>query len=136
MEQKYGLYLGRFQPFHDGHGSIVRQAWLHCDKLIIGIGSAQEKRTERAGLRHPVPLHRQSHRPLSLPRWRKEQIQRGRSYDKGQKHITARALQAKYADKEKNQAHHTCTLWSKHPLPSLCTLPQKAKLTHKRCSCQ
>lgn len=47
MEQKYGLYLGRFQPFHDGHGSIVRQAWLHCDKLIIGVGSAQEKRTKR-----------------------------------------------------------------------------------------
>jgi cytidyltransferase-like protein len=47
MEQKYGLYLGRFQPFHDGHGSIVTQAWLHCDKLIIGIGSAQERRTKR-----------------------------------------------------------------------------------------
>lgn len=47
MEHKYGLYLGRFQPFHDGHGSIVRQAWVHCDKLIIAIGSAQEGRTKR-----------------------------------------------------------------------------------------
>ena len=47
MKEKIGLYLGRFQPFHDGHGSIVRQAWIHCDKLIIAIGSAQEKRTKR-----------------------------------------------------------------------------------------
>jgi nicotinamide-nucleotide adenylyltransferase len=47
MEHKYGLYLGRFQPFHDGHGSIVREAWLHCDNLIIAVGSAQEKRTKR-----------------------------------------------------------------------------------------
>ena len=44
---KYGLYLGRFQPFHDGHGWVITNAFNHCDKLIIAIGSAQEKRTKK-----------------------------------------------------------------------------------------
>ena len=47
MEHEYGLYLGRFQPFHDGHGTVVREALNHCKNLIIGIGSAQEGRTQR-----------------------------------------------------------------------------------------
>ena len=47
QKHKYGLFLGRFQPFHDGHGSIVSQAWNHCDHLIIAIGSSQEGRTKK-----------------------------------------------------------------------------------------
>ena len=47
MKHKYGLFLGRFQPFHDGHGSIVMNAWNHCDHLIIAIGSSQEGRTKK-----------------------------------------------------------------------------------------
>ena len=47
QKHKYGLFLGRFQPFHDGHGSIVMDAWNDCDNLIIGIGSAQEGRTKK-----------------------------------------------------------------------------------------
>ena len=42
---EYGLILGRFQPFHDGHASIVAEAIKHCEKLIIAIGSSQESRT-------------------------------------------------------------------------------------------
>ena len=49
MEHKHevGLYIGRFQPFHKGHLSVVREALEHCDRLVIAIGSAQESRTKK-----------------------------------------------------------------------------------------
>lgn len=53
MKHKYGLFLGRFQPFHDGHGAIVADAWNDCEKLIIAIGSSQESRTKR----NPLTYH-------------------------------------------------------------------------------
>ena len=36
----FGLFIGRFQPVHLGHVHVIKQALEHCDKLIIGIGSA------------------------------------------------------------------------------------------------
>ncbi len=36
-----GLIIGRFQPFHLGHLSAVKQALKQADKLYIAIGSAQ-----------------------------------------------------------------------------------------------
>jgi len=36
-----GLYTGRFQPFHLGHLSAVKQALKQVDKLYIAIGSTQ-----------------------------------------------------------------------------------------------
>ena len=49
MEKKYrcGLYIGRFQPIHIGHESIIRRMLLECDHVIIAIGSAQESGTQR-----------------------------------------------------------------------------------------
>ena len=47
MKHKVGLYIGRFQPFHKGHLSVVREALQHCEKLIIVIGSAQEHGTPK-----------------------------------------------------------------------------------------
>ena len=47
MEEKIGLYIGRFQPFHKGHKSVVEAALKQCDRLVIGIGSSQEARTKR-----------------------------------------------------------------------------------------
>lgn len=49
MEKKHqvGLYIGRFQPFHKGHLSIVRKALEECDTLVLAIGSAQASRTKR-----------------------------------------------------------------------------------------
>jgi len=43
---KAGLYIGRFQPFHRGHLSAVKQALEHVDNLYIAIGSSQYDHTE------------------------------------------------------------------------------------------
>ncbi|MBU1683343.1 nicotinamide-nucleotide adenylyltransferase [Patescibacteria group bacterium] len=43
---KSGLYTGRFQPFHLGHLSAVKQALNDVDFLYIGIGSAQYSHKE------------------------------------------------------------------------------------------
>ena len=36
-----GLFLGRFQPYHNGHHAVIEQIAGEVDELIIGIGSAQ-----------------------------------------------------------------------------------------------
>ncbi|HEX6562451.1 MAG TPA: nicotinamide-nucleotide adenylyltransferase [Nitrososphaera sp.] len=36
-----GLVAGRFQPFHNGHLALAKQALAECDELVIVIGSAQ-----------------------------------------------------------------------------------------------
>jgi nicotinamide-nucleotide adenylyltransferase len=35
------LFIGRFQPFHKGHLSIIERTLPRCDELIIGIGSSE-----------------------------------------------------------------------------------------------
>ena len=37
---KIGLFIGRFQPFHLGHLSAIKQAFNKVNLLYIGIGSA------------------------------------------------------------------------------------------------
>lgn len=44
---KYGLYIGRFQPIHIGHESIIRKMLNECERVIIAIGSAQESGTAK-----------------------------------------------------------------------------------------
>lgn len=39
-----GLFIGRFQPFHMGHLSVIQRMFEECDTVIIGVGSAQEAR--------------------------------------------------------------------------------------------
>ncbi len=39
---KRALYLGRFQPVHNGHLWAVRYALKSCDELVIAVGSAQK----------------------------------------------------------------------------------------------
>jgi nicotinamide-nucleotide adenylyltransferase len=41
MKFRRGLLVGRFQPFHNGHLALVRQAFEECDELVIVVGSAQ-----------------------------------------------------------------------------------------------
>ncbi|GGL72250.1 nicotinamide-nucleotide adenylyltransferase [Halocalculus aciditolerans] len=35
-----GFYIGRFQPFHDGHYRVVEEIAADVDELVLGIGSA------------------------------------------------------------------------------------------------
>ena len=36
------LFIGRFQPFHLGHLSVVKEIIGKCDELILAIGSAEK----------------------------------------------------------------------------------------------
>lgn len=48
MTEKIGLYIGRFQPFHNGHFDAIKQMKAEgVTKIIIGIGSCQESQTAR-----------------------------------------------------------------------------------------
>jgi len=55
-----GLVVGRFQPFHKGHLSVIREALRKCDDLIVVIGSAEESHTDKnpftAGERYQMVL--------------------------------------------------------------------------------
>lgn len=46
MQLKRALFVGRFQPFHLGHLTAVKQALKENDELVIVIGSAQENYTK------------------------------------------------------------------------------------------
>ena len=46
---KRGLYVGRFQPFHNGHKAVIDLLCDEVDEFIIGIGSAQMSHD----IRHP-----------------------------------------------------------------------------------
>lgn len=41
------LFVGRFQPLHKGHVRVIKRLLKKFDKVIIAIGSIQEKRTEK-----------------------------------------------------------------------------------------
>jgi nicotinamide-nucleotide adenylyltransferase len=42
-----GFYIGRFQPFHDGHGTMVEHIAEAVDEIVVGIGSADDSHTAR-----------------------------------------------------------------------------------------
>jgi nicotinamide-nucleotide adenylyltransferase len=42
---KRGFYIGRFQPYHNGHQSVLECIADEVDEIIIGIGSAQLSHT-------------------------------------------------------------------------------------------
>lgn len=35
------FYIGRFQPYHNGHQKVLRQIAESADEIVIGVGSAQ-----------------------------------------------------------------------------------------------
>jgi nicotinamide-nucleotide adenylyltransferase len=41
MNMKRGFYIGRFQPYHNGHQSVLEHIAGNVDEIIIGVGSAQ-----------------------------------------------------------------------------------------------
>ena len=42
-----GFYIGRFQPFHDGHRHMVEEIATEVDELVLGVGSAGNSHTRR-----------------------------------------------------------------------------------------
>ncbi|MFB6142779.1 MAG: nicotinamide-nucleotide adenylyltransferase [Halorientalis sp.] len=42
-----GFYIGRFQPFHDGHREVVAQVATEMDEVVVGIGSADASHSVR-----------------------------------------------------------------------------------------
>ena len=36
-----GFYIGRFQPYHNGHQAVLERVASSVDEIIIGVGSAQ-----------------------------------------------------------------------------------------------
>jgi nicotinamide-nucleotide adenylyltransferase len=42
---KRGFYIGRFQPYHNGHQSVLERIADDVDEIIIGVGSAQLSHT-------------------------------------------------------------------------------------------
>ena len=40
-----GFYIGRFQPYHEGHHAMVERIARDVDELVIGIGSADQSHT-------------------------------------------------------------------------------------------
>lgn len=44
-QAKYGVYIGRFQPFHNGHYAMLQQILLQAEKVIIVLGSARSAST-------------------------------------------------------------------------------------------
>jgi nicotinamide-nucleotide adenylyltransferase len=42
-----GFYIGRFQPYHDGHQRMVGEIVDEVDELVLGIGSAGDSHTTR-----------------------------------------------------------------------------------------
>ncbi len=55
-----GLLVGRFQPLHKGHLSVIREVLRKSDELIIVIGSAEDSHTDKnpftAGERYQMIL--------------------------------------------------------------------------------
>jgi bifunctional NMN adenylyltransferase/nudix hydrolase len=47
MEYDFLVYIGRFQPFHNGHKSVIDKALQLSRRVIVLIGSAGEPRTLR-----------------------------------------------------------------------------------------
>jgi nicotinamide-nucleotide adenylyltransferase len=41
-----GFYIGRFQPYHNGHHSMVGEIADDVDELVLGIGSAGDSHSE------------------------------------------------------------------------------------------
>ena len=42
-----GFYIGRFQPYHNGHHRMVEEISTEVDELVLGIGSAGDSHTRR-----------------------------------------------------------------------------------------
>ena len=75
MKYDYLIFIGRFQPFHTGHESVIRKALELSDKVIVLVGSAYQPRTvrnpwdfnERESLMRSVFSQEENRRILAFP---------------------------------------------------------------------
>ena len=75
MRYDYLIFIGRFQPFHTGHESVIRKALELSDKVIVLVGSAYQPRTvrnpwdfnEREALMRTVFSEEENRRILAIP---------------------------------------------------------------------
>ena len=49
---KTGIILARFQPIHNGHLELIKQACDECDRVFVFIGSA-----DKFNKRNPLPIN-------------------------------------------------------------------------------
>jgi len=42
-----GFYIGRYQPFHNGHRHMIDEIAAEVDEIVLGIGSAGDSHTTR-----------------------------------------------------------------------------------------
>jgi nicotinamide-nucleotide adenylyltransferase len=42
-----GFYIGRFQPYHNGHHRMIQKIVTEVDELVLGIGSAGDSHSPR-----------------------------------------------------------------------------------------
>lgn len=47
MDYDYLVFIGRFEPFHNGHLAVARHALTRADKIIFLVGSADTPRTTK-----------------------------------------------------------------------------------------
>jgi nicotinamide-nucleotide adenylyltransferase len=45
-QYRHALFIGRFQPFHLGHLYSLKKCLAIADKIVIAVGSSQERGTE------------------------------------------------------------------------------------------
>lgn len=58
IKYDYVVYLGRFEPFHDGHYATLKQGLSHAKKrLLVGIGSANRSRSTDQPFTYKERIH-------------------------------------------------------------------------------
>ena len=45
MQNNRALFIGRFQPFHNGHLNVIKTLLENHKEVVVVIGSAQEENT-------------------------------------------------------------------------------------------
>ena len=47
MSKELGVYIGRFQPFHNGHLEVIKQSQEYFDHVLVLVGSSNSARSIR-----------------------------------------------------------------------------------------
>lgn len=61
MKKNIGVFIGRCQPFHDGHRAIIRRMMAECNESVILLGSVNKCGT----IKNPYTYHERRDKILS-----------------------------------------------------------------------